>query len=117
MENKPRQFWIEDRHEKDKPITKPYKKYVSSNIFSGLVGDEDYPECEIIHVIEYAAYESLLAIIKRQHDKKSYLESVEHLRQFAKLLIQSEDDIQKADAITMLDQLESIEITVEENCL
>ncbi len=53
----------------------------------------------------------------RQHDKKSYLESVEHLRQFAKLLIQSEDDIQKADASTMLDQLESIEITVEENCL
>ena len=53
----------------------------------------------------------------RQHDKKSYLESVEHLKQFAKLLTKSEDDIQIIDAMTMLDQLESIEITVEENCL
>lgn len=68
MENKPREFWIEHRHEKDKPISKPYKKYVSSSIFGGMVGDEDYPECEIIHVIEYAAYEALLAIIKRQQD-------------------------------------------------
>lgn len=52
---KHRVFWIEDRHETDKPICRPYKKYVSTTPFGGMVGDEDYPNCEMIRAVDLSA--------------------------------------------------------------
>lgn len=52
-----------------------------------------------------------------QNNMKSYQDCINHLKQFVHLLSQSEDDLQKGDAATMLDQLNSIEIIVESNIL
>lgn len=53
----------------------------------------------------------------RENTRESYLASINHLKEFVHYLSQSEDDLQKGDAATMLDQLNSIEIIVESNIL
>ena len=73
---KPREFWIEDRKESDKPIERPYKKYVASNLFGGVVGDEDYPDAEIIHVIEKSAYDKLKV------ENESLKKQIEELKEY-----------------------------------
>jgi hypothetical protein len=51
-EVKPREFWIQVGAD-NLNLNKPYKRYLSAKPFGGSVGDEDYPNCEVIHVIEY----------------------------------------------------------------
>lgn len=65
MTNKPREFYIQIFADPN-DINKPYRRYVSANYFSGVgKNDEDWPNAEIVHVIEYSAFDRLKEEINR----------------------------------------------------